>query len=53
VVPCDGDGRDDLVLHFPTEDTGFDGDEGTGRLEGETNDGTSLFGTDSVKLVGQ
>lgn len=52
VVPCDGDGMDDLVVHFPTEDTGFDGDEGVGRLEGETDDGTPLLGEDSVKLVG-
>lgn len=52
VVPCDGDGRDDLVVHFPTEDTGFDGDEDMGRLEGETEDGIPLFGEDSVKLAG-
>lgn len=53
VVPCEGDGKDDLVVHFPTENTGFDGDEDTGRLEGETTDGTPLFGEDSVKLVGE
>lgn len=52
VVPCEGDGMDDLVVHFPTEDTGFDGDEDIGRLEGMTNDGTQVFGEDSVKLVG-
>lgn len=53
VVPCEGDGRDDLVVHFPTEDTGFDGDEDTGQLEGETMDGTPLFGDDSVTIVGR
>jgi hypothetical protein len=52
VVPCEGDGRDDLVVHFPTEDTGFDGDETHGKLVGETTDGTPIVGTDSVKLVG-
>lgn len=52
VVPCEGDGDDDLVVHFPTEDTGFDGDEDDGRLEGETEDGTPLSGEDSVKIVG-
>lgn len=52
-VPCAGDGRDDLVVHFPTDETGFEGGDNTGRLEGETNDGTPLFGTDSVKLVGR
>lgn len=53
VVPCEGDGDDDLVVHFPTEDTGFDGDEDVGRLEGETNNGKPLFGEDSVKIVGR
>lgn len=48
----DNDGDDDLVLHFPTEAAGFEGDEEKGRLVGETNDGTPVFGTDSVKLVG-
>lgn len=52
VEDVDGDGDDDLVLHFPTQDAGFDGDENEGKLVGETNDGTPLFGTDSVKLVG-
>lgn len=52
VEDVDNDGDDDLVLHFPTEDTGFEGDEQEGKLVGETNDGTPLFGIDSVKLVG-
>lgn len=48
----DDDGDLDLVVHFPAEDTGFDGDESKGRLEGKTKDGTPLFGTDSVTIVG-
>lgn len=52
VVPCEGDGSDDLVVHFQPDGMGFDGDEETGRLEGETVDGTPLFGEDDVKLVG-
>jgi hypothetical protein len=52
VVPCDGDGVDDLLVHFPTRDAGFDGDERQGKLVGETHDGTPVFGTDSVTLVG-
>lgn len=52
VVPCDGDGKDDLLVHFPTRAAGFDGDERDGKLVGETVDGTPLFGTDSVELVG-
>lgn len=52
VVPCEGDGMDDLVVHFPVDGTGFDGDEDYGRLEGETHDGTQVFGEDTVKLAG-
>ncbi|AFK21295.1 hypothetical protein HFX_6171 (plasmid) [Haloferax mediterranei ATCC 33500] len=52
-VPCGGDGRNDLVLHFPTRDAGFDGDENTGRLEGMTHDGVPVFGEDRVRLVGR
>jgi len=53
-VPCGGDGRDDLVVHFPAEDAGFEGDEERGRLEGLTNDDPPIpvIGDDSVKLVG-
>lgn len=47
-----GNGEGDLLLHFPTRETEFDGDEDSGRLEGETIDGTPLFGEDSVKIVG-
>ncbi|MFB6296649.1 MAG: PKD domain-containing protein [Halobacteriales archaeon] len=46
------DGDTDFVGHFATPDTGFDGSQDTGRLEGETQDGTPLVGTDSVTLVG-
>ena len=55
VEDVDGDGRDDLVLHFPTSETGFDGDESKGRLEWErTEEGThGLSGTDTVTIVGR
>lgn len=49
----DKDGDDDLVLHFPTQDAGFEGDEKIGELVGETNDGDAIFGNDTVKLVGR
>lgn len=51
VEDIDDDDDDDLVLHFPTRDTGFDEDEETGKLVGETTDGVPLYGTDSVELV--
>lgn len=53
IEDVDDDGDDDLLLHFRTQDTNFEGDEDTGKLVGETNDRTPLFGTDSVKLVGR
>lgn len=52
IEDVDGDSDDDLVVHFPTPDMGFDGDEDTGKLIGETDDGTPIVGTDSVNLVG-
>ncbi|WP_318568891.1 hypothetical protein [Salinigranum marinum] len=46
----DGTGGDDLVLHFPTPDTGFDGGETTAKLVGETTDGRRIVGTDGVTV---
>ncbi|WP_248898247.1 hypothetical protein [Haloplanus halobius] len=55
VEDVDGDGRDDLVLHFPTDKTGFDGDESEGRLEWERTESGEhgLSGTDTVTIVGR
>lgn len=55
VKDVNGDGQDDLVLHFPTDETGFDGDESEGRLEWErTEEGNhGLSGTDTVTFVGR
>lgn len=47
----DGDRDDDLLLHFPMEDTGFDEDDEQGKLVGKTDDGTPLYGSDSVKTT--
>lgn len=51
----DGDGRDDLVLHFPTDEAGFDGDEEEARLvwEREHGGGHGFSGTDEVRVVGR
>lgn len=53
VEDVNDDGQDDLVLHFPTSKTGFDGDESEGRLEWErTEEGHhGLSGTDTVTPV--
>lgn len=55
VEDVNGDGRDDLVLHFPTEETGFDGDDSEGRLEWERDEtgNHGLSGTESVTIVGR
>lgn len=49
----DDDGDEDLVLHFPTEDTGFDSDDEEGRLEWErTETGEhGRSGTDDVTII--
>lgn len=52
VVPCDGDGVDDLVVHFPTEDTGFEQGDDRGKLVGVTVDGFEFNASDTVKIVG-
>lgn len=46
-----GDGVDDLVVHVPIADAGFDGDESVGVLRGETTDGTTLIGRDEITIV--
>lgn len=51
VEDVDGDGDDDLVVHFTTNETEFsDGDE-TGKVVGETQNEIPLSGTDSVRIV--
>lgn len=52
VEDVDGDGSNDWLAHFPTPDTGFEGDETEGWLVGRTVDGRSIAGRDSVRIVG-
>lgn len=53
VEDVNGDGNDDLILHFPTGDTDFDRDDEEGRLEWERTDAGEhgLAGTDDVSIV--
>ncbi len=55
VADVTGDGRDDRLLLFRTDETGFDGDESTGRLEWERSDEGShgYAGTAPVTIVGR
>lgn len=55
VEDVDGDGRNDLVLHFPVAEAGFDGDESAARLEWERDEtgAHGLSGMDIVTIVGR
>jgi len=46
-----GDGLEDLICHFYTEDTGFLCGDTEGVLKGITMDGTPIEGKDSVRIV--
>ncbi len=48
----DGDGDTDMVLHFRTQETGIAKGDTEAELTGETFDGTSFEGVDSVRTVG-
>ncbi len=49
---ADGDGDLDLVLHFPTQDTGIQCGDSEASLTGETFGGQSIQGSDSVVTAG-
>jgi len=56
VKDVDGDGNDDLLLHFPTEATGFTSDEEEGHLHWEKGHKGAHHGhggSDSVTMVGR
>jgi hypothetical protein len=48
----DGDGDDDLVLHFNTQDTGIQCGHTSASLTGETIDGDAIQGSDAIITVG-
>ncbi|WP_233274646.1 hypothetical protein [Haladaptatus cibarius] len=54
VEDVDGDGNDELVLHFRVQDAGFDGDEMEAELRWEKDDSGEhgFSGRDSVTMVG-
>lgn len=54
VEDVDDDGHDDLVLHFPTQETGFADDDSTGTLLWERDESGEhgYSGTASVTIVG-
>ncbi|MEX2498474.1 MAG: nidogen-like domain-containing protein [Wenzhouxiangellaceae bacterium] len=48
----DGDGDVDLLLHFPTQETGIACDAEAVSLTGETFEGRMIEGSDSILIVG-
>jgi hypothetical protein len=46
-----GDGFPDLLCHFNTPQTGFQSGDTVGVLKGKTVAGTSIIGTESVRIV--
>jgi sugar lactone lactonase YvrE len=52
IEDVDGDGDDDLVLHFRTQDTGIQCGDTSASLTGETFSGQMIEGSDSINTVG-
>ena len=52
IEDADGDGDDDLVLHFRTQDTGIQCADTSASLMGQTFGGQSILGSDSINTVG-
>lgn len=51
VEDVDGDGDDDLVLHYETRETGIDPGDTEACLTGTTANGTAVEGCDSVRTI--
>ena len=52
IEDVNGDGKNDLVLHFNTQDTGIQCGQTSALLTGETFDGQEIGGSDSIQTVG-
>lgn len=52
IEDADGDGDDDLVLHFRTQETGIRCGDTQAVLTGETSDGHSIEAVDLVNVIG-
>jgi len=51
IEDVDGDGNDDMILHFRTQEVGLSAQDTEVALTGQTFDGASIEGTDSVRIV--
>lgn len=52
IEDIDGDGDDDMLLHFRTEETGIQCGDTSVSLTGQTSDATLIEGSDSIVTVG-
>jgi hypothetical protein len=51
IEDIDGDGDDDMILHFNTQELGLTEDDVEATLTGQTGEGAYFTGTDSVKVI--
>ena len=51
IEDIDGDGDDDMILHFNTQELGLTEDDVEATLTGQTTGGAYFTGTDSVKVI--
>ncbi len=51
IEDVDGDGNLDMVLHFKVKETGIQAGDTDATLTGQTYDGVSIEGTDSIRTV--
>jgi hypothetical protein len=52
IKDADGDGNDDLVLHFNTQETGIQCGDTSASLTGQTSSGQGIEGTDTIQTAG-
>jgi len=51
IEDVDGDGDNDMILHFKTQEVGFSAEGIEATLSGQTLDGKYIEGTDTVRIV--
>jgi len=51
IKDVDGDGDNDMILHFRTQETGIEPGDTEVTLTGQTTGGIEIIGTDSVRIV--
>ncbi|MFC2011354.1 right-handed parallel beta-helix repeat-containing protein [Chloroflexota bacterium] len=51
IEDVDGDGDDDMILHFETQEVGLSVDDTEATITGQTLDGISIEGADTVRIT--